>query len=60
MHEVAQRPSEWLSLEVDLFRLDEFESDYKFTREKNWSIAMTSPVEFSTAEFRSKQVWKVL
>ena len=25
-----------------------------------WSIVMTSPVEFSTGEFRVKQVWKVL
>ena len=60
------------SLEVDLFRLNGFES-YKFTREKMidigsvgsgvkyhslsyWSIVMTSPVEFSTDEFRVKQV----
>ena len=25
-----------------------------------WAIVMTSPVEFSTGEFRVKQVWKVL
>ena len=37
MHEVAQRPSEWRSLELDLFRLNESECwyNYKFTREKN-------------------------
>ena len=34
MHEVAQRPSERRSLEVDLFRQRGFESYYKFTREK--------------------------
>ena len=34
MHEVAQRPSERRSLEVDLFRVNGFESFYKFTREK--------------------------
>ena len=34
MHEVAQRPSERRSLEVDFFRLNEFESYYKFTRGK--------------------------
>ena len=34
MHEVAQRPSERRSLEVDFFRLNGFES-YKFTRDKN-------------------------
>ena len=34
MHEVAQRASERGSLEVDLFRLNGLESDYKFTREK--------------------------
>ena len=73
MHDVAQRPSEPRSLEVDLFRLNGFESYNKFTREKMidiccvgsgvkyhslsyWSIVMTSPVEFSTGEFRAKQV----
>ena len=35
MHEVAQRPSERRSLEVDFFRLNGFESYYKFTRDKN-------------------------
>ena len=25
-----------------------------------WSFVMTSPVEFSTGEFRAKQVWKVI
>ena len=34
MHEFAQRPNE-RGLEVDLFRLNGFESYYKFTREKN-------------------------
>ena len=34
MHEVAQRPSERRSLEVDLFRLHGFESYYKFTGKK--------------------------
>ena len=75
MHEVAQRPSERRSLEVDLFRLSGFESYYKFTREKEigiccvgsrvryhslsyWSIIMTSPVEFSTGEFRAKRGMK--
>ena len=35
MYEVAQRPSERRSLDVDLFRLNGFESYYKFTGEKN-------------------------
>ena len=35
MHEVAQLPSERRSLEVDFFRLNGFESYYKFTRDKN-------------------------
>ena len=35
MHEVAQRPSERRSLEVNLFRLNGFKSHYKFTRETN-------------------------
>ena len=35
MHDVAQRPSERRSLEVDFFRLNGFESYYKFTRDKN-------------------------
>ena len=80
MHEIAQRPSERQSLEVDLFCLNGFESYDKFTHEKmidiycvgkfgsgvkyrslsHWSIVMTSPVEFSTFEFRTKQVRKVL
>ena len=34
MHEVAQRPTERRSLEVDFFRLNVFESYYKFTRGK--------------------------
>ena len=34
MQEVAQRPSERRSLVFDLFRLNGFESYYKFTREK--------------------------
>ena len=67
-----------MSLEVDLFRRNEFESHYKFMREKKkvdiscvgsglkyhclsyWTIVMTSPVEFLTAELRVKQIWKVL
>ena len=40
MHEVAQRPGERRSLEVDLFRLSGFESYYKFTREKKIDIIM--------------------
>ena len=77
MHEVAQQQSERRSLQVDLFRLNGFESYYRFTREKMidiccvrsgvkyrslsyWSVIMTSPVEFSTGEFRAKQVLKVL
>ena len=71
---VAQRPSERRSLEVDSFRLNGFESYYRFTRKKkkvdiccvgssvkyhsvsNWSVIMTSQVEFSIGEFRAKQV----
>ena len=34
MHDVAQPPRERRSLEVDLFRLNGFESSYLFTREK--------------------------
>ena len=26
----------------------------------NWSIVMTSPMEFSSCEFRTKQIWKVV
>ena len=76
MHEVAQQQSERRSLQVDLFRLNGFESYYRFTREKMidiccvrsgvkyrslsyWSVIMTSLVEFSTGEFRAKQVWIV-
>ena len=59
MHDVAQRPSERRSLEVDVFRLNGFEWYYKFPREY-WSTGMTSPVEFWTREFRAKRVWKVL
>ena len=33
MHEVAQRPSQRRSLEVDSLRVNGFESFYKFTRE---------------------------
>ena len=35
MHEVMQPLSERQSLEVDLFHLNGFESNYKFTPEKN-------------------------
>ena len=72
MHEVAQRSSERRSLEVDLFRLNQFESYYMFkkmidiccvgsgfkyhTTLSYWSIVMTSPVEFSTGEIHAKQV----
>ena len=39
MHEVAQRPSERESLEVDLLPLNGFDSNFKFTREDNdWQI----------------------
>ena len=39
MHEVAQRPSEQGSLEIDLFSLNGFDSYYKFTRENNdWQM----------------------
>ena len=71
MHEVARDRAERQSFEVDLFRLNGFES-YKFTRGifdvcsvgsgvkyhslSYWSIVMTSPVEFLTDEFRAKQV----
>ena len=71
MHEVALRPSERLSLEVDLFRLNESESYYKLKKmidiccvgsgvkyhtPSYWSTVMTSPVGFSTGEFSAKQV----
>ena len=35
-------------------------SDVKYHSFSYWSIVMTSPVEFSTGENRTKQVWKVL
>ena len=35
MHEVAQLPNKRQSLEVNFFRLNGFESYYKFTRDKN-------------------------
>ena len=41
MHEVAQRPSERRSLEVDLFRLHGFESYYKFTGKKKIDNAVS-------------------
>ena len=36
------------------------ESDVKYHSLSYWSIVMTSPVEFLTGEFHTKQVWKVL
>ena len=39
MHEIAQRPSERGSLDVDLFPLNGFDSYYKFTRENDdWQM----------------------
>ena len=35
-------------------------SDVKYHSFSYWSIVMTSPVEFSTGENHTKQVWKVL
>ena len=35
-------------------------SGVKYHSLSYWSIVMTVPVEFSTGEFRAKQVWKVL
>ena len=35
-------------------------SDVKYHSLSYWSIIMTSPVEFSTGENHTKQVWKVL
>ena len=35
-------------------------SDVKYHSLSYWSIVMTSPVEFSTSENHTKQVWKVL
>ena len=35
-------------------------SDVKYHSLSYWSIVMTSPVEFSTGENHTKQVWKVL
>ena len=42
MHEVAQRPSERRSLEVNLFRLNGFKSHYKFTREKSLTVLLVT------------------
>ena len=32
----------------------------KYNSLSYWSTVMTSPVEFSTGEFRAKRVWNVL
>ena len=48
MHEVVQRPSARWSLEVDLFRLNGFQSYYKFAREKNdWHMLSRERCEIS-------------
>ena len=63
MHEVAQRPSERRSLHhiinsrgkkmIDICCVG---SGVEYHSLSYWSIAMTSPVEFSTGEFRAKEV----
>ena len=63
MHEVAQRPSERRSLEVDLFRVNGFESFYKFTREKKKKkidiCCVGSGVKFYSLVF-TKSVWTAI
>ena len=59
MHEVAQRPSERQSLEVDLFRLNGFESYYKFTREKMIDIYCVGKFG-SGAKYRSQSHWSIV
>ena len=68
MHEVAQWPTERRSPEADLYykftREKVIDICYvglgvNYHSLSYWSTVMTSPVEFSTGEFRAKHVWNV-
>ena len=56
MHEVVRQPSERQSVEVGLFRLNGFESYYKFTREKLIDICCVG----SGVKYRSLSYWSVV
>ena len=56
MHEVVQQPSERQSVEVGLFRLNGFESYYKFTREKLMDICCVG----SGVKYRSLSYWSIV